>query len=96
MRIADAVAITVALALGAVALALTWQTWPHAFVDFGRELYVPWRLVEGEVLYRDVLYFNGPLSPYLNALWFALFGTSLRTLVLCNLATVAATYSPML
>ena len=65
-------------------LAWTWGTWPNVLVDFGRELYVPWRLAEGEVLYRDIAYFNGPLSPYLNALWFRLFGVGLRTLVVCN------------
>jgi hypothetical protein len=65
-------------------LAWTWGTWPNVLVDFGRELYVPWRLAEGEVLYRDIAYFNGPLSPYLNALWFRLFGVGLRTLVACN------------
>lgn len=39
-------------------------------VDFGRELYVPWRLAEGDALFRDVVHFNGPLSPYLNAALF--------------------------
>lgn len=70
--------------VGAGMLSWTWGTWPNVLVDFGRELYVAWRLSEGQVLYRDIAYFNGPLSPYLNALWFELFGTSLRTLVLCN------------
>src|SRR5439155_1755159 len=58
--------------------------WADPLVDFGRELYVPWQLVRGRVLYADVAYLNGPLSPYLNALWFRLFGISMRTLVLCN------------
>ena len=31
-------------------LCWSWGTWPHPYVDFGRELYVPWRLGEGEVL----------------------------------------------
>jgi len=61
-----------------------WGTWPDVLIDFGRELYVPWRLTEGQVLFRDIAYFNGPLSPYINALWFSLFGTSLLTLVVCN------------
>lgn len=67
----------------------TWGTWPDVIVDFGRELYVPWQLVQGKVLYRDIAYFNGPLSPYLNTLWFRLAGPSLLTLVLFNLAIVA-------
>jgi hypothetical protein len=75
--------------VGAGMLAFTWETWPHAYVDFGRELYVPWRLAEGEVLYRDIAWFNGPLSAYWNALLFWIFGESLRVLVLANLAAVA-------
>ncbi len=64
----------------------SWGKWPDLAFDFGRELYVPWQLMSGKVLYRDLVYFNGPLSPYVNTLWFRLFGVSLRTLVLCNLA----------
>ena len=67
----------------------TWGKWPEAFIDFGRELYVPWRLAEGQRLYHDVAYFNGPLSPWLNAALFRIFGVSLRTLVLTNLAITA-------
>ena len=69
----------------------SWGRWPDLFVDFGRELYVPWRLAEGDRLYTDLTHLNGPLSPYLNSLWFQLFGVSLRTLVLCNLAILVAT-----
>ena len=56
----------------------------------GRELYVPWQLVEGKVLYRDIASLFGPLSPYVNALWFKLFGVSLTTLIAVNLAILAA------
>jgi hypothetical protein len=63
-----------------------WGVWCDIQVDFGRELYVPWRLTEGQVLYRDLAVFYGPLSQYLNAMWFRLFGVSLHTLVLCNAA----------
>ena len=43
------------------------------------------------MLYRDIESLFGPLSPYVNALWFRLFGVSLTTLVICNLAILAAT-----
>ena len=76
-------------AVFAAMLVWTWGTWPDAIVDFGGELYVPWRLAEGDVLYRDVAYFTGPLSPYLNALVFRVLGTSLLALVLSNLAVLA-------
>jgi len=74
---------------GAAMLAWSWRRWPDPLIDFGRELYVPWRLVEGEILYADLAYFNGPLSPYLNALWFRLFDVSLLVLALCNIALAA-------
>jgi hypothetical protein len=67
----------------------SWLKWPDLLVDFGRELYVPWRLVEGDVLYRDIAYFNGPLSPYWNALGFWLFGPGMSTLFGINLALTA-------
>jgi hypothetical protein len=82
------------LALVAAAMAfLTWRGWADPLVDFGRELYVPWRLSEGSALYRDVAWFNGPLSPYLNALWFRLFGPGLMTLAAANaiVAVIAVT-----
>ena len=69
--------------------AWSWRRWADPVIDFGTELYVPWRLHEGDLLYRDIAYRNGPLSPYLNALWFRLFGVSFSTLVYCNLAILA-------
>lgn len=77
------------LAVGTVMAWWTWGTWPDVIIDFGRELYVPWQLAQGKVLYRDIAYFNGPLSPYFNAIAFRLFGASLLTLVVVNLAIVA-------
>ena len=46
---------------------MSWRKWPDPLIDFGRELYLPWRLANGAVLYRDVDDFYGPLSQYLNA-----------------------------
>lgn len=69
-----------------VMLIWTWETWPDVLIDFGVERYIPWRLAEGDVLYRDISFHNGPLSQYFNSVCFRIFGSSLRTLVLCNLA----------
>lgn len=82
-------AVVLALVGGGLAL-WTWGKNFHLFVDYGREVYVPWRLSEGDVLYRDIAWFNGPLSAYFNALVFAVFGTDIRTQALVNLAVVAA------
>ncbi|MBI3652636.1 MAG: hypothetical protein HY231_16565 [Acidobacteria bacterium] len=40
----------------------------------------PLRLVNGEMLYAEVRHIYGPLSPYLNALLYRLFGASLNVL----------------
>lgn len=71
--------------------AWTWRGWADPLVDFGRELYVPWRLSEGDVLYRDLTYVNGPLSAYFNAFLFRVFGTGYSTLVGANIAVLVIT-----
>ncbi len=76
--------------LAGVLLWWSWRKWPDPLVDFGRELYVPWQITRGKMLYRDLASLFGPLSPYLNALWFSLFGVSLTTLVVCNVAILMA------
>ena len=73
-----------------LAAALSWRRWPDILVDFGMQLYLPWRISEGDVLYRDVMYLpGGPLSQYFNALLFIIFGVSFRTLIFANLAITA-------
>src|SRR5688572_12897438 len=67
----------------------TWRKWGDALVDFGHELYIPWQIAEGRVLYRDLAYFMGPLSQHLNALLFRVFGVSFGTLIAANLAILA-------
>ncbi len=76
-------------ALVAYCLAVSWRRWPDPIVDFGRELYVPWRLAQGAVLYRDVDDYYGPLSQYFNALVFRVAGPGLMHLVAVNLAVFA-------
>jgi len=73
------------LFVGCILLAKTWGTWCDVLVDFGVQLYVPWQLVAGTVLYRDIAHYTGPLSVYYNALAMKLLGVSLRSVVLANL-----------
>jgi hypothetical protein len=47
---------------GAAMVWWTWGAWPDPLVDFGRELYVPWRLAQGGRLFTDIAWFSGPLS----------------------------------
>jgi hypothetical protein len=72
------------LAVAAGLVAWSWGTWVDPIVDSGRELYVAWRLSLGDLLYRDIAYFNGPLSPHWNALWFKLLGPSIALLTVIN------------
>src|SRR5262245_20687589 len=75
--------------LGALLAAWSWRKWTDVHIDFGNELYVAWRLAEGDVLYRDLAQRNGPLSFYWNAALFRVFGVSLTTLIVANLALLA-------
>ena len=78
------------LAAATAMLVWSWNTWPDVVVDFGQQLYIPRQLSQGQVLYRDIATYNGPLSQYWNALWFLILGASLRTLVIANLVLLAA------
>ncbi len=68
-----------------------WQRFTHPVIDFGRELYVPWQILEGKVLFGELAYFNGPLSPYFNALGFRLLGVSLTALAVLNISILVGT-----
>jgi 4-amino-4-deoxy-L-arabinose transferase-like glycosyltransferase len=62
------------------ALAVSWERWGNPLVDCGREMNQPLRLARGEMLYSDVRHIYGPLSPYINALLYKVFGPSLAVL----------------
>ena len=82
----EAYGLLLVLAGYALALALSWRKWPELLVDFGTQLYLPWQISEGSVLYRDVMYLTGgPLSQYYHALLFHLFGPSVLAIVISNI-----------
>ena len=56
---------------------ISWNRWLEPYVDSGRELMVPWRVSQGERLYRDVEFHHGPLAPFLGAASDRVFGRSL-------------------
>ena len=70
-------------------LFLSWQKWADLLVDFGVQVYVPWQLTEGKVLYRDIAYLYGPLSVYLHAIIFKIFGPGISTLAFFNIGLIA-------
>jgi len=63
---------------------LGWRKWPDPLIDFGQQLYVPWRLSRGAVLYHDVSYVYGCLSVCYHAALFKIFGVSLNVLLASN------------
>ncbi|MDI6741430.1 MAG: glycosyltransferase family 39 protein, partial [Smithella sp.] len=74
--------------IGSYMLHLSWFKWPDLLIDYGRELYVPWQITQGKVLYTDIHHLYGPLSHYLNAFLFQIFGTGLSTLAYFNIFLV--------
>jgi 4-amino-4-deoxy-L-arabinose transferase-like glycosyltransferase len=77
-------------------LAVSWERWGNPLVDCGREMNQPLRLARGEMLYSEVRHIYGPLSPYLNALLYKIFGPSLTVLyadgILTAIVILAAVY----
>ena len=63
---------------------MSWRKWPDPLIDFGQQLYVPWRLSRGAVLYHDVSYVYGCLSVCYHAALFKIFGVSLNVLLASN------------
>lgn len=84
-RAAEAAGIVLVLATVAFSLIASWRRWNAPVTDFGRELYTPWRLSQGAVLYRDVDEIYGPFSQYFNAAVFRVFGVGFMTLITANL-----------
>lgn len=72
-------------ALSAFLLGRTWQKWAHPVWDLGREVYIPWRITQGEVLYKDLAYMFGAFPPLWNAFLFHVFGPSLLTIAISNI-----------
>lgn len=51
-------------------------------VDVSREAYIPWQMLKGKVLYKDIFNVYGPLGYQINAIAYALLGVKLNTLYL--------------
>jgi len=79
----------IVLATGLILLRWSWLKWGDLLVDSGQQLYIGWQLSEGKTLYRDIAHNYGPLSPYTISIWFRLFGASMLTLAMSNLAVLA-------
>ncbi len=72
-----------------------WGRRGDVLVDYGREVFLPWQVAGGKVLYRDLTHLFGPVAVYANAALFRLFGPSLAVLTLAN-ATLLLGFSAFL
>jgi hypothetical protein len=73
--------------------------WADPIIDTGNEWLWPDALARGELLYRDVVYWFGPLTPYFHAAVFALLGSSFASLtaagVVGSSAALAALFASL-
>jgi 4-amino-4-deoxy-L-arabinose transferase-like glycosyltransferase len=71
---------------------LAWASWAklgHLMIDFGREVETSARVADGQILYRDIQCYYGPLAYYLNALAFQAFGRNLEVFFATGLTLAA-------
>ena len=94
---ADALAVAGLAVYSLVLLAAVWGTWGDLDSDTGYDLVAGIRISDGEVPYRDFVYFYGPLAPGLSALAVLIggagFGSAVALGLLVAAAIVAATYA---
>jgi hypothetical protein len=95
--LSDTAAITVLALLTTVLAAITWGTWGDLDSDTGYEVVAAARMVDGELPYRDFVYYYGPLAPALAGLVSLVASTGLWSAVglgfAITLAILAATYA---
>ena len=72
-------------------LASSWRKWLDPQVDYGRELYIPWRMLEGGKLFKDVDDLYGPLSRFIDFGLFKVFGPGMMVLAWANIAIYGVT-----
>ncbi len=87
---------TLAVLAASVALFLvSLGKWSDPIIDSGSEWMYADALARGQLLYRDVVYWFGPFTPYFQALFLRLFGSSFVSLVISGLAGSLATLAAL-
>jgi len=70
-------------------LSRSWLRWMDPMIDFPRDLYLAWRVSEGDLLYEKVANWYGPLAQLVQAAAFRLFGVGIDTIVWTNIVLTA-------
>jgi 4-amino-4-deoxy-L-arabinose transferase-like glycosyltransferase len=72
---------------------LAWAYWgkmEYPIIDIGREVEIPARIADGQLLYRDAATYYGPLAYYANAIALLLLGHHLEVFYLVGLSLALA------
>ena len=83
---ARGVAFAAVLAASAALFLVSLGKWSDPIVDTGSEWMYADALARGELLYRDVVYWFGPFTPYFQAVFLKLFGSSFVSLAIAGIA----------
>jgi len=67
-------------------LAHSWLRWMDPLIDFPRDLYYAWRISEGDLLYKQLANWYGPLAQLVEGAAFRLFGAGIDTMIWTNVA----------
>jgi len=70
-------------------LAHSWLRWIDPLTDFPKDLYIAWRLAEGDLLYKQLANWYGPLAQLAQGAAFRLFGAGIDTMIWTNIALTA-------
>ncbi|MET0620853.1 MAG: hypothetical protein ABW056_11275 [Thermoanaerobaculia bacterium] len=80
----------------AVLFLVSLGKWSDPIIDSGSEWMYADSLARGQLLYRDVVYWFGPFTPYFQSIFLRVFGSSFVSLVISgivgSLGTLAALY----
>jgi len=63
----------------------SWLKWMDPLIDFPKDLYLAWRVSEGDMLFRDVITWYGPLPQLAEGAGFHVFGVGIDTIVWMNI-----------
>jgi len=70
-------------------LNVSWLRWMDALVDFPRDLYFAWRVSVGDMMYKQLANWYGPLAQLAQGAAFHIFGVGIDTMIWTNIGLTA-------
>ncbi len=67
---------------------VSWMRWGDPLIDFPRDLYMAWRISEGDKLYEKIANWYGPLAQLVEGAGFKIFGVGMDTMVWMNITVM--------